>query len=174
MANLISLSDARLALGMTATGNDAELNTIITRAEAYATKRCGPLQATVYTARLNGDREKLILNTTPVISLTSVTDVRTAVPVNISLLNASRSGVVEFLAGGYFGGLFYDVVYAAGRTICPVDLYDGVLELVRHLWQTQRGGTKRPGGPDSVPAAGYLYPYRVESAFEPHLQGGFA
>jgi hypothetical protein len=55
-----------------------------------------------------------------------------------------------------------------------------VKELVRHMWQTQRGPTRRPGSQPSesaantVPGAAYLLPFRVSELIAPHLQPGFA
>jgi hypothetical protein len=72
------------------------------------------------------------------------------------------------------------VVYSAGRASCPADLLLAVRELVRHIWETQRGGTRRPGSSASsetantIAGAAYLFPFRVEQLLAPYIQPGFA
>jgi hypothetical protein len=53
-----------------------------------------------------------------------------------------------------------------------------IRELVRHLWRTQRGPTRRPGSEPSesvsntVPGAAYVLPFRVVELITPHVQVG--
>ena len=122
----------------------------------------------------------LRLPTAPAISLTSVTPVNgTAITLTDLYLN-TRGARVTYNSGAGFYARFYDVVYSAGRTTCPADLLEAIEELVRHMWQPQRGPTRRPGSEPSegtantVPGAAYLLPFRVSELIEPHLLTNYA
>jgi hypothetical protein len=41
-----------------------------------------------------------------------------------------------------------------------------VLELIRHLWDTQRGAS-RTRADAGTPGSAYIFPYRVEQALDP-------
>lgn len=158
---------------------EIELQAVIDSAEAAIAQRCGPLVPTEVTDRIRGERGKLALYTTPVISLVSVTPAGGSA-LTVDDLNVSAGGVVEYLGAGFFTSRFYDVVYSAGRTECPADLLLAVKELVRHLWEPQRGPARRPGSTTStetsntVPGAAYMFPFRVVQLIAPHEQSGFA
>lgn len=175
--SVVTLAEAKTHLNITASTSDAELQEFITRAEAAVTSRCGPLTATPTTSRVRGGAPLLALPVAPVITLTSITPVGgSALTVGDYLV--TPGGNVEALAGGWFSDRWYDVVYSAGRATLPADLKLGVLELVRHLWDTQRGGTSsgRPGSAmsdavaNTLPGAAYLYPFRVEQLLTPYIQ----
>jgi hypothetical protein len=114
------------------------------------------------------------------VSLTSVTPYNGTALTLSDLYLDTASAVVTYNSGAGFSANYYDVVYQAGRTTCPDDLLMAVLELVRHLWLTRRGPTRRPGSDPSegtsntVPGAAYLLPFRVSELVAPHLQPGFA
>ena len=172
--SVVTLAEAKTHLNITATTNDTELQAFIDRAEAALGQRVGPLGPISKTERVPGWRTVLRLSFTPVISLTTVTSVEgTQVPVG--QLTALSGGRVEFTQVGYFPSRFYDVTYQAGRSTLPDDLKLAVLELVRHLWGTQRGGSVRPGSAPSdamsntIPGAAYLFPFRVEQLIAPHV-----
>lgn len=179
--SVLSLSDAKQHLNITSGDNDAELLTFIGRAQAAIEQKVGPLSSTATTERVPGQCEALVLTSTPAVSLTSVTPVGgTALTVGDLYLDTTSGLVTYSNAGGYFGSANYTVVYQAGRATVPDDLEYAVAELLKHLWQTQRGGAKRPGmgGSDSysntLPGAAYAFPFRVEQLIAPHLQAGFA
>lgn len=172
------LADAKSYLNITSATHDVELQEFIDTAESAIAKRCGPLASTVTTRRVRGG-SALVLPVTPVIDLTSVTDVVSGATETIADLLVTPGGVVERLHGGGFTARWYDVVYNAGRASVPDDLLLGVKELLRHLWETQRG-TSRTASPRSdaasntVPGAAYLFPFRVEQLIEPYVQPGIA
>ncbi len=175
----LTLALAKAHLNIAVATHDAELQTVIDAAEAGLAKRVGPLAATPTTQRVRGGRHQLTLDTLPVISLTSVTPVGGSA-LTVGDLMAAPGGVVEYTAGGTFGDRWYDVVYSAGRTTCPDDLLYAVKELVRHLWETQRGRTGA-GGPrtsdstaNTLIGAAYLYTFRISEQIAPHIQPGFA
>lgn len=178
---VLSLADAKTHLNITVPTYDAELQTFIDSAESVLAQHCGPLAATAKTERLRGGRAALALRTTPAISLTTVTPADGAALSIADLHLDQSSGVVTYNSGATFGARYYDVAYSAGRATCPGDLLLAVKELVRHLWESQRGGgTRRPGSAASeitantVPGAAYLLPFRVAELIAPHLQAGFA
>lgn len=168
----VTLADAKLYLGITGTASDVELQTFIDTAEAMIGKRCGPIAATATTSRVRGGGYALPLPVTPAISLTSVTPADGAALTLADLYIDQGAGVVTYNSGASFPVRYYTVVYSAGRTTCPADLLTAVKELLRHLWDTQRG----PRNPrvEPVPGAAHSLPYRVTELIAPHIQPGFA
>lgn len=178
--SVLTLADARTHLNVTAGPHDAEVQAFIDAAEAAIIQRCGPLASTAATVRVRGGGTALVLPTIPAVSLTSVTPVDGTALTLADLYLDTGAGLVTYNSGSTFTDRLYDVVYNAGRTTCPEDLLMAVKELVRHMWQTQRGPTRRPGSQPSegtantVPGAAYLLPFRVSELIAPHLQPGFA
>jgi hypothetical protein len=120
----------------------------------------------------------------PVAELVSVTPYAgTALDVDGLTLDKA-SGLITWAVGSstpWFGAQGYTVVYKAGRNPVPADLKLAVMEMVRHLWSTQRGsGARRPGSsaPEqlapSLPGAAYTLPIRVEQLLAPYTFPGFA
>jgi hypothetical protein len=175
----LALAKTHLNIPATVVTQDTELQTVIDAAEAAIVQACGGLEAASTSSRVRGGTDRLVLPVPPVISLTSVTPVG-GTALTVGDLMVSASGVVEYTAGGFFSDRWYDVVYSAGRASCPADLLLAVRELVRHIWDTQRGGTRRPGSSTSsetantIAGAAYLFPFRVEQLLAPYIQPGFA
>lgn len=187
--SVLTLADAKRHLGKSAsvTTDDVELQSVIDAAEAAIGSRTGPLQPTAVTSRVRGQAPNLLLPVTPVISLTSVVAVNGGDTINVADLTVQSSGVVEFIIGwgvawARFWLPYYDVTYQAGRATCPPDLLFGVKELVRHLWDTQRGRARGPGldsvgsgaQPADVVGAAYLLIYRVMESIAPYMQSGIS
>jgi hypothetical protein len=177
--SVLKLAEAKRHLGVEQAVRDVDLQAMIDAAEAVIANHVGPLEATEVTTRVRGYMPGLALPITPVLSLTSVTsDDESTLTVDDLYVNAG--GVVVYGSGLSFGARYYDVAYQAGRTTCPPDLLMAVKELVRHLWQTQRGPTRRPGSAPSesvantVPGAAYALPFRVSELIGPHRQFGIA
>lgn len=179
----VTLDEVKAHLNLsTGTGPmDTELGAFLDRAEAAIVARCGPLVSESVTERVRGSRRALSVSTTPVLSVTSVTPVAGSALTVADLVVDGEAGVIEMLSGSSFGSSWYDVVFAAGHganaQAVPADLRLALLELVRHLWATQRGGgTARIGSPPSdssantVPGAAYLFPFRVEQLLAPYVQ----
>lgn len=173
--SVATLTDVKLYMNIKTATDDAELQKHIDGAEAAIVKRCGPLASTAVTKRVRGGKSVLMVPLTPVLSLTSVTPVN-GTALDVTKLNADPTGVIEYLTGGTFGTPFYDVVYNAGRASVPADLLEGVWEQTRHTWESQIGGSRRPGTP--TPAASpvntaALGPKTLE-LIAPYIQGGLA
>lgn len=172
--SVLLLADAKTHLNITVTTYDVELQSKIDSAEAVIARRCGPLSSVATTSRVRGGGDALLLTTSPAVSLTSVTPVGGSALTLTDLYLDTVAAVVTYDLGGTFGSGAYTVVYQAGRATVPLDLMEGIKELLRHLWSnSQRGGARR-GGADMVNPATYLLPYEVQSLIEPHLQPGFA
>lgn len=158
--------------------HDAELQTFLDAAEGAIAEKCGPLSSVAVTERVSGGGTGLVVRRTPIVSLTSVTPVGgTAYTVGDFSTDLS-AGVIEWTSGAYFTSGRYDVVYQAGRSALPDDLRLGVLELVRHLWESQRGPSRRPGSgassetANTIPGAAHMMPFRVVELISPHIQVG--
>lgn len=179
MASVLTLADAQAHLNITVSTYDSELQTFIDAAEAALTNKVGPLQASAQTDRVLPANGRLRTRVAPVVSLTSVTSAEGLVLTLTDLHLDQRAGVVTpNIVGVGFISPYYDVVYSAGRTVSATvngDLYAAIKELLRHLWESQRGAGVRPGTVlDVPPGAGFLLPYRVQELISPHLQAGFA
>jgi hypothetical protein len=136
--SVVALSDVQTHLNNTDSGDATELQAFTNRAEAILGQRIGPIGSTSQTERVRGLSSVLQLSHSPIISLTTVTSIDgTTIPT--TQLTALSYGRVEYKQWGYFPSRFYDVVYAAGYDPLPDDLKYAVLELVRALWETQRG-----------------------------------
>lgn len=173
--SVLTVAQAKAYLSIT-TDVDAQLQTFIDAAEAAIATKCGPLAATTVTDQVTAASGALMLTTPPVISLTSVTPIGGGTALTLADLTLNQpSGVVSDVPSGT-----YTVVYSAGRSAVPPDLLMAVKELVRHLWNTQRGPTTRPGSitsettSNTLPGAAYMMPFRVAELIAPHMQAGFA
>lgn len=177
--SVIPLTDAKAYLNELSPALDAELQTFIDAAEAAVAAKIGPLTVAAQTSRVRGWAWVLRLPVFPVVALTSVTPVGGAA-LDVSQLTPSPDAqrTVEWLQGGYFTSRWYDVVYTAGRPVSATtfaDIYKGLLELLKHLWKTQRGsaGTRGPQ-PERAQAPGmaYTFPDRVNELLNPYLPFG--
>jgi len=179
MASVLDLASAKAYLNITAGTFDAELQAVIDAAEAALAQHVGALQPTALTDRVEGGDVALVLPTAPVVGLTSVTGVSGSTVTIGDLYVNQGAGVVTYNSGISFAERYYTVVYNAGRATCPDDLLLAVKELVRHIWETQRG-SGRPGSRSSemlsntLPGFAYTFPFRVSELIAPHLQPGFA
>ncbi len=162
--SVLTLADAKVFMNENNPAYDAAVQVVIDSAEASIAKRCGPLTSTAVTARVRGGKTTLVLPTTPAISLVSVTPVG-ATAIDITKLNVTAGGLIEYLTGGAFGIGFFDVSYLAGWSPLPADLLDGVREHVKHLWSSRQGSARKVNGgnPPPVPGAAYAFTYKVNA-----------
>lgn len=170
------LADAKTYLNITGTSYDTLMQSIIDAAESAITAKCGPLTATAVTQQVVANVGVMVLTTLPAIELVSITPWSGGSPLDLTGITLDgASGLVSNVPSGS-----YVVTYTAGRAPCPPDLLLAVKELVRHLWESQRGGTRRPGSTvsdatsNTIPGAAYLFPFRVSELIAPHMQPGFA
>jgi hypothetical protein len=167
--DIVTLGEARSFLNIVSTDHDLELEAVITAASQMWVNRYGPVASTAYTETHHGVTGSLALNRYPVLTVTSVTG-----------LGGALTGYAVDNGSGVVRGLLscsddVTVVYTAGRAAVPADLHHAVLLLVKHLWETQRGATRRSGtgGADNAGTA-FSWPWRVEQIGEAYRQAGFA
>lgn len=175
---VLTLADAKAHLNITTTTHDAELTSLISSAEAAIAQRVGPLEPTDVTSRVSG-RVALILPVYPVLSLTSIkTSSGFTLPVTDYTINLATGEVVHISGLAFTASPYYTVAYKAGRAAgaLPADILLADKELVRHLWESQRGASRAAVSPmgESAAAPGYLLPYRVQELLAPHMQFGLA
>ena len=176
--SVLSLDDAKTHLNITTDTDDAELQTFINAAEAAIVSRGVQLGVQSVTERVHGLGPKLIVSTLPLDSVTSITALYGAA-VDLTNLTWASSGVIEWVFGGIFISVWYDVTYTAGMSTVPDDLLLADKELVRHLWETQRGAAQRTGSALSdglaptLPTSAYTFPMRVTELLAPYMEPGF-
>lgn len=149
--SVVTLAKVKAAGNFQSTDNDAQLQAVLDQAEAEVIKACGPLSATPITERVKLTGKRLVLNTLPVISITSVTVTETGATLTIEADDTDlTSGVIEL---EYPTEDVYTVVYSAGRAAVPADLERAVIEMTRYLWRPYRGAGQRQGASDDSMAA---------------------
>jgi uncharacterized phiE125 gp8 family phage protein len=160
--------------------DDDELRAYILAATGLIEGVVGPLSRRTVTAEThNGGRTTVLLKQAPIISITSCLENGSALPsTSYSVDNESgvltrTSGYTVYTWGGDVDFANFNnisVTYVAGRSIIPADLAHAVLELVRHLWTTQRGSIRRSGTDDYVPGSGFSMPNRVREMLNRYQQ----
>lgn len=173
-ALLVSLADAKrhLHMDLTATSNDEELRSFIEAATGVVEDVVGPVVVrTVSEVHRSGSL--LALGHCPVVSLTSLVPVL-AGGIGYAVDDVDldpETGIVLRLDGGSFAGPLR-VTYQAGRRVVPASIAQGGKEVIRHMWETQRGHSgARPGFGDEEfmqTGSGFTIPRRVYELLAPH------
>lgn len=173
----VALADAKAFLGKTLSVDDGELKTFVDSAVAIITRHVGPLVPVTYTEAYDGGRDSIVLRKWPAIAIVSLTYPTGGTVLTSDLDLDTDSGVLYLrygTIGPFFGGRrSVTITYTAGRVSLPEDLRDAVMELTKHLWESQRGGNTRPnftndGVNSNAGGNNYLLPYRVESLIASH------
>lgn len=176
----LSLQAAKDHLNITTNDHNGEVQSMIDSAEATLTELVGPLSPVEVTARVAGGGPQLVLPDSPAIALVSVTPYLGTALTLSDLWLETRTAIVTQNSGAGFPVQHYTVVYSAGRANVPGDLMMAIKELVRHMWSTQRGATRRPGSSPSdsasntLPGAAHTLPFRVTELIGPHRQAALA
>jgi hypothetical protein len=165
----VSVSALKQHLNITASTWDAELALICDAAQEHVESLIGPVlhRTVVQTASASAGRE-LVLNTTPAMTVTSITGAGS--PLSGYTLNAA-TGIVGDVS--YTGSA--TVTYTVGRTSCPAAVVMATLIIAKHLWETQTGNT-----PSAMPDAeefdtatdlgfGFAVPRRAAELLTPYL-----
>lgn len=180
--SVLTLAEAKAHLNIDTGADDAEVLTFVDAAEAAISARVGPLGPVTTTARVAGGGRTLLLPVAPAISLTSVTPVGGTALTLGDLYLDQDAGTVSYTSDSPLTASWYTVVYTAGRSTTPADLKMAALELLRHMWATQRPGdggrfssASQLVAANTIPGAVYLFPFRVEALLAPYLNTvGFA
>jgi hypothetical protein len=165
--SVVGLALVKQFLNITDGSNDAELQATVDRAEAILARRVGSLTPVTIVDERHVGPGPLLLKRHPVISVSSVTSG------SVAVTDWDLDG--DVLHGSFYAGYPARVTYVAGRPVIPADLEQAVLELVGHLWQSQRvpGANRvqafaRQSEQDVQVGAGFLLPYRVQTLIEPY------
>ena len=174
----VSLSTLKAHLNLTGTTNDDELRSMLNAATAAIEARVGPLTRRPVTEVHNGGVSGILLRQPPALSITSVTENGSTVAGSGYTL--SPGGGVVTRVNGYSRSVWTDgfnnvsITYTAGRTSIPADIRQAVLELVRHLWTTQRGQQGNRRQDEFIAGQGYSMPNRVLELIAPYELPGIA
>ena len=189
---IVSLDDAKYHLNIPSTdvSQDAELSRMIDAAADLCEQYVGVvLGRRTYTNELyDGNAEFIRLQNPKAISITSVYE-------NNALLNSGQyaldpTGQRLFRVGsgtlyatnsyGYWSGGMQNikVTYVAGYVNPPAAAKQGVLEVIRHLWTTQRGSMSVMGrnlaGDETYSTPTYSLPRRAMELLDPTSLPGLA
>jgi len=178
---LISLTEAKQFLNVTATTNDEELRDFVrvatVCAEKYSQRK---LARESFTESHDGGRSLIMLRRPRATSVTSVTDNGTALGSTLWRLK-SHGGAVERISGlspvNFTAGInTVSIVYVAGVTDDDLTLaVHAVRQMVKHLWATQRGAKRPNTGDEWESGMGYTFPRRVVELLDPLTNSvGFA
>lgn len=182
--SLLELDDIKAHLNLTGDTDDAELQRTLDQAESLIGRKVGPLVPVEKVERLSGYCQVLLLKHVPVSSVTTITGAD-GVDLDLDLLYLDKTvGSIVYLSPwARFHSTAYTVTYEAGWDEVPDDLKGGVEELVRHLWQPQRGQVARPSltgqspldaaatssRAGQVPMGDVILPPRVRELIDPYI-----
>ena len=189
----VSLDDARSFLAITAddTTYDPAIRDFMEAATAAVEKRIGPIAPRSVTEFHRGGGTTVMCRNHPVVSVTSVTEYYGSQSFALtSVSDPSQGSTYTYIAEtpdgtitrrrpGGTDGVFPDgnqavqITYLAGRTDVEPDIYQAVLLVLEHMWQTQRGAVRgRPSSPDYLPGAAYSLPLRATELLGPYMTYG--
>lgn len=179
---LVSLQETREHLNIYDTSADSQLLAMVLRASSACDRYTHRVwRRTVVTGELHDGRgPALQLLVLPVLQVTAVREfggtVDAADYVLDGLTGVLTRGTTLAPIAWLPGVQNVAVDYVAGPAggIVPEDVLQGVLEMVRHLWESQRGGSGLPRqqGSDSEwdPRASYSVPRRVAELWDPYRE----
>lgn len=182
---LFTLADAKRALGhpQKATSRDDQMREYIAAVTPIIEDIVGPILPRTVDEWLDGGAPQLPLSTTPVLTVTSLTEWAgttgyplTEQPYNVATVYDGygytinkQTGIVERTIGGYCGRFLYGVanvhaVYTAGQTLAPNVLL-AAKEQFRFLWQYGQQSSHPGLGDDDTSVeytpSGFAVPKRV-------------
>lgn len=193
----VTLTEAKAETNISSSVDDDELQAKIDAATAilenhplYTIK--DHVSSATWTEWADGGNEQIVLKHYPVLSVASVAEYTPAAQViaaeptdttatftgygytidtDSGILTRTSSGLPTTWTDGRV-----KIVYTAGVTTVPADIREAALQLIEHLWQTQRGGqgTGVPAGLDAqdytaeTGGIAYNLPNRVVELLEPY------
>ncbi len=165
---LVTLTDVKNTVNVTASTDDNELERVAMAAEALVLGECRPiLIQTVVTDPLDVSWSGVVLlPDRPVDSVLSVTD---STGLAVAFTVRPRSGRVFVRSRGPVV-----VTYTAGSATVPADVSEATLIVVLHLWESQRGRARRPrfapSDADLDLPAGFAFPAAARELLRPYLR----
>jgi len=191
-SGIVSLDDAKNHLNIPSTdiSNDEELRSIIDSATDLAESYVGMiLGRRTFTSELyDGGAEFIRLRNPAAISITSVYENGVLLPSTSYVTDYTGQRLYRIGSGtlyatnsyGYFtqGMNNISVTYVAGFVKPPMAAKQGVLEIIRHLWQTQRGSinvmSRTNSGDEFYSSPTYSLPRRAMELLDPTSLPGLA
>lgn len=188
----LELEAAKEHLNITSATTDDELTLFLRRTERAIVGKVGhvKLRAAAIDVFLEGGRPTIVVPTVPIGQVVSITVTGAAVPAADFNTDAhgwfieddvdEKVGIIRHTSRFPRGRV--KVTYKPGRNPIPEDIELASLELLRHLWKTQRGtlanrpglrgepldeATTGPRGGDATPR-GFTFPNRVEQLLRPY------
>lgn len=189
---IVSLDEvkAHLNIPSSTTSLDEELRRFIDAGSDLAENYVGCVlgRETFANELYNGNTDVIVLRNPRAISITSVYENGTLLSAADYSLDPTGQRLFRVTSGtfnnpNYFGiwapGVnAIRVTYVAGFTNPPPSAKQGVLEVIRHLWQTQRGSnnvlTRNQNGDDFYPTATFSLPRRAMELLDPISLPGVA
>ena len=189
---LLGLDEVKSHLNISATDTtlDEELRRFIDAATDLAEQYLGQiLGRRTFTDELyDGGTEFIRIRNPKVISITSVYENDALVSSTAYNLDYTGQRLYRIGSGtlyatnsyGYWTGGFNNIkiTYVAGYVNPPMAAKQGVLEIIRHLWQTQRGAmnvmTRNQSGDDFYQGSTYSLPRRAMELLDPQSFPGLA
>jgi hypothetical protein len=189
---IVSLDEvkAHLNIPSTNTGLDEELRRFMDAAQDLAENYVGcVLGRQTFTNELyDGNTDLIRLRSPRAISITSVYENGLLLDPIAYRLDPSGQRVARVTTGSISGPNYFGIFapgvenikisYVAGFINPPPAAKQGVLEIIRHLWQSQRGAmnvtTRNQSGDDFYPASTYSLPRRAMELLDPVSLPGMA
>lgn len=197
--SIVTVPEAKAFLNINGGQYDNEISDMLEAGTAMISNRIGPVAtAQPFNEWYDGGGPFIALRHTPVQTVVSITEAwggGTVYALTLADLTggADTSGnfgysldsttglLTRRMAGttaGFSGGFQnINVQYTAGYAVAPPELRLAANLLLRHMWETQRGGSRRPGmgGDDSGPGSDFdALPSRVEEILESYYLPGIA
>lgn len=175
---VVTLSDLKAHLNITKTTADAELTGFLQAALGVVDHLAGGVLPATRTDRVSTCAGVAVLSSTPVLSVSSVTDRAGSVLDPSTYLLNGEAGLITWntwadLYAGTPGDV--EVAYMTGRPSLPWALRLAVLVIAEHLWTSQRGARPGPsprsgfdGGETFVSGLGYAVPNQALQLLAPY------
>lgn len=182
---IVGLTEIRNHFNVSSTASDSELLNFAMRGSAAVENYTGQVfRRHTFTETYSGGKTAIILRNGPAQSFTSVVESGRALsagdyvfdPNSWVLTRGSTAAPINWIYGVQNISVTYVAVPPGG--IVPDDVIHSTLEEIRHLWETQRGGSNRPRqqSSDTVydPRSGYTWPRAVTELLNNYLAPGIA
>jgi len=173
-----------------ASANQEEIRRFIDAAQDLAENYVGAVlgRRTITSEKYDGNTDVLRLRNPRAISISSVYENGDLLDSSQYLLDPTGQRLYRLttssLSSTAFGAYGYwaagvnsvSVTYVAGYTVTPPAIQQGVLEILRHLWQTQRGSANvlARNGDEWVTGSTYSLPRRAMELLDPASLPGLA
>jgi hypothetical protein len=166
---ILTLADAKAELGKTTSADDAQVQTYCDAVTTIITDYIrGPVEDTTYTGHFTPTGSKLLLEASPLLSVTSVTLWDGVTPHVLAqaadpsaggdyayLIDSAAIGLLQRIGadgrGKLFNGCRVTVVYHAGYASVPAAINEAARKIVVHNWAEHHRGA-RPANPVTGPA----------------------